>query len=161
MIENTFGILAARWRIFRRPILANPENAILFTKATIVLHNYLRTLESSVYCPPGFVDGEDGSGNVVHGSWRDEEQPSGIAAMSHTGGNRLHITFYQIYFHFNFFNLGIQDQLLRSENFSKTILLVLKVNYAGKLIMFVAPNNLFLRFTFFILIFNIESSLQQ
>ena len=89
IIENTFGILAARWRIFRRPILAQPQNAISYTKAAIVLHNYLRTHNSPVYCPPGFVDGEDGSGNVVQGSWRDSDQPSGIEAVSHTGGNRL------------------------------------------------------------------------
>ena len=88
VIENSFGILAARWRIFRRPILADPDNAIAFTKAAIALHNYLRTHESSVYCPPGFVDGEDGDGNVVNGTWRDGEQASGISAISLTGSNR-------------------------------------------------------------------------
>ena len=86
VIENSFGILDARWRIFRRPILADPDNAIAFTIAAITLHNYLRTHESSVYCPPGFVDGE---GNVVNGTWRDGEQASGISAISLTGSNRL------------------------------------------------------------------------
>lgn len=89
MIENAFGILAARWRIFRRAIIASPVNAIAYTKATIVLHNYLRTHESTVYCPSGFVDGEDGTGNIVQGSWREENSPLGITAISHTGGNRL------------------------------------------------------------------------
>ena len=69
VIENT-----SRWRIFRRPIIAEPERAVIYTKAAIALHNYLRTTESSSYCPPGFIDNEDGMGNVVPGSWRDEDQ---------------------------------------------------------------------------------------
>jgi hypothetical protein len=67
IIENSFGILVARWRIFKRPIIAKPKNVILFTKAAIALHNYLRTQESAVYRPPGFTDGEDGAGNVLEG----------------------------------------------------------------------------------------------
>ena len=69
IIENSFGILASRWRIFRRPIIADPNKVVLYTKATIALHNYLRTTESSVYCPPGFIDGEDGSGDFFAGGW--------------------------------------------------------------------------------------------
>ena len=42
IIENSFGILAARWRIFRRPIIADPKNVVLFTKAAIALHNGLQ-----------------------------------------------------------------------------------------------------------------------
>ena len=70
IIENSFSILANRWRIFRQPIIAKPERAVINTKAAIALHNYLRTTESSVYCPPIFVDAEDGTGNIVSGSWR-------------------------------------------------------------------------------------------
>ncbi len=38
---------------------------VAYTKAAIALHNYLRTTESSVYCPPGFTDGEDGEGGEM------------------------------------------------------------------------------------------------
>ena len=50
-----------RWRLFRWPIIAQPSKVVLYTQAAISLHNYLRTTESSVYCPPGFIDGEDSS----------------------------------------------------------------------------------------------------
>ena len=35
------------------------------------LHNYLRTNESSVYFPPGYVDREDGADNSTDGSWKE------------------------------------------------------------------------------------------
>ena len=41
IIENTFGILAARFRIFRRPILSCLETVENSTKAYVALHNYL------------------------------------------------------------------------------------------------------------------------
>ena len=89
IIENSFGILAARWRIFRRPIIAHPDNVVMYTKATIALHNYLRTTESSVYCPPGFIDGEDGDKNIVRGGWREEVDGTsgGLTAIGRTGAN--------------------------------------------------------------------------
>ena len=87
VIENSFGILAARWRILRRPIIASPENAVIFTKAAIALHNFLRTTESSVYCPPGFTDAEDGTGNVVEGSWRNEVGSEGLQRPGRVGSN--------------------------------------------------------------------------
>ena len=72
----------------RRPIIAEPSNVVVFVKATIVLHNYLRTEESSVYCPAGFTDGEDGSGNIITGAWRDDNQATGLRPVSALGGNR-------------------------------------------------------------------------
>ena len=63
-------MLSCRWRLFRRPIIGEPDNVIIFTKAAIAVHNFLRTEESSVYCPAGYVDGEDGSGNLIPGMWR-------------------------------------------------------------------------------------------
>ena len=88
IIENSFGILAARWRLFRRPIIADPDRAVIYSQAAIALHNYLRTTESSVYCPAGFLDGEDGAGNAINGGWRaDEEQCSGLQPLRQSGSN--------------------------------------------------------------------------
>ena len=60
-IDNTFGILFARWRIFRGPIRASREN-IRYVMAAICLYNYLRQTDSARYCPAGFVDSFDGTG---------------------------------------------------------------------------------------------------
>jgi len=71
--------------------LAEPDRAVCYTKAAIALHNYLRTEESSVYCPPGFVDAEDGTGNAIGGSWRhsDRDPATGLTSVSRLGSNRL------------------------------------------------------------------------
>ena len=72
VIENTFGILVARWRIFHTPIISSIENAERYVRAAITLHNYLRLSENARYCPNGFTDSESSSSNVVLGEWRRE-----------------------------------------------------------------------------------------
>lgn len=89
IIENSFGISVARWRIFRRPIIAKPDHVVLYTKAAIALHNFLRTTESSIYCPKVFIDAEDGAGNVINGTWRDDSSiVGGLQSIGQIGGNR-------------------------------------------------------------------------
>lgn len=58
-IESSCGILSARWRLFRKPILAEPEPVISYTQAAIALHNFLRSTKSSGHCPLNFIDRED------------------------------------------------------------------------------------------------------
>jgi len=67
-IENAFGILSAKWRIFRKPLRANVDLAEKIVKATVCLHNYLRLTENANYIPSGFVDCEDGNGNIILGN---------------------------------------------------------------------------------------------
>ena len=82
-----------RWRLFRRPIVSQPDRVVTYTKAAIALHNYLRTTESSVYSPPGFTDGEDGERNVIEGAWQtDDEQSTGMGHVACTSSNRYVIT---------------------------------------------------------------------
>lgn len=73
-MENAFGIMAARYRIFRTIIKLEPENARGVVKGACVLHNFLceESGARSTYCPVGFADHEDAFGNVIDGTWRNE-----------------------------------------------------------------------------------------
>lgn len=41
-IENTFGILVSRWRIYKRVIITREETVDSIIKATVVLHNFVK-----------------------------------------------------------------------------------------------------------------------
>ena len=92
IIENSFGILASRFRIFRRPIIAQVETVESITKACVALHNYLMkrsTSDENRYCPPGFVDFERNNG-VVRGAWRDEvANGTGFGELKRVGSNNF------------------------------------------------------------------------
>src|SRR5207249_5607587 len=42
IVENAFGILANRFRVFRSPMALGPEDAGVVTSADCDLHNYIR-----------------------------------------------------------------------------------------------------------------------
>lgn len=42
LIENTFGILAVKWRILLNSINAHPKNVIRIVKAVVTLHNFVK-----------------------------------------------------------------------------------------------------------------------
>ena len=67
VIENAFGILRARWRIFNHPIKESVENTERYVMACLCLHNYLRQTENSFYTPQGFVDAEVRNGEIKDG----------------------------------------------------------------------------------------------
>ena len=75
IIKNSFGILAARFRIFCRPINAQVETVCSITKADVALHNYLMKSQcifgEYTYSHPGFVD-QDDFGEERKGEWRAE-----------------------------------------------------------------------------------------
>ena len=87
-IENAFGILSARWRIFRRPIRASPATVEKIIKATTCLHNYLRLTDNAQYLPEGFVDSYDGTGDIKLGGWRTlVGDDAGLRKFKRTGSN--------------------------------------------------------------------------
>ena len=75
IVENTLGILASRFRIFRRPILLNEEKTCVLTMICLLLHNFLRKSVTSrrMYTPPGSMDVHDQNGELIQpGTWRNK-----------------------------------------------------------------------------------------
>lgn len=64
VVENAFGILAARFRIFRRPINLQLKNIDIVVLACCALHNLLRKLNPNDYTPADSLDNEDINRNV-------------------------------------------------------------------------------------------------
>lgn len=81
-IENAFGILSARWRVFRRPICLDLKAVDQIVISTVCLHNFLKTQdekcvpEKRLYCPSHFIDSELENGKIIGGTWRDEQMQS-------------------------------------------------------------------------------------
>lgn len=78
VVENAFGILSARFRIFRRCIIGSETLAQNIILATAALHNFHLYREDSippkqrVYLPAGYADTYRSNGKLKHGRWRNE-----------------------------------------------------------------------------------------
>lgn len=71
VVENVFGILCSRFKIFQRPIKINLEHADSAILASCALHNFLRC-HSSNYITQRCVDREDfENGILIPGNWRE------------------------------------------------------------------------------------------
>ena len=91
IIENIFGILAARFRILRLPILASVETVESVTKCCVALRKYLMagrlTDEGNAYCPNNIVDQEVRS-KRKKGEWRQVvENDRGLVSIHRVGSN--------------------------------------------------------------------------
>ena len=94
-IENSFGILVARWRVFLTAINALIENVEMYAKAgmvlsLVVLHNYLLQTENALYRPSGFVDSENSNGEITGGHWREtiKDDVIGFLQIANVRGSR-------------------------------------------------------------------------
>lgn len=91
-IENTFGILTARWRILRQTLELNDRSAETIVQATVVLHNFLKMNDGS-YCPPNYVDSIVND-TIVEGLWRQEVRP--LPSCRHVSSNNAARTAFQL-----------------------------------------------------------------
>ena len=65
IVENVFGILAARFRIYKTQINMSTENIESVVRATCVLHNYLMTTSFSSYASSDSFDRENLEGGTT------------------------------------------------------------------------------------------------
>ena len=108
--ENTFGILANRWRVYYSAMQVGPTAAKSIVLATLSLHNYLRKSQSrTAYSPVGLMDKIAPDGTIVPGNWRDERQSNYLRNFSVTrSGNNASLEAKEIRETFKeyFFNEG-------------------------------------------------------
>lgn len=92
IVENGFGILASRFRVFGQPIAVKVETTIKIVKATCAIHNWLRLISPASYTPPGYCDYEDiVNSTIVQGEWRSEisKMPSILRTRNHNRPKKI------------------------------------------------------------------------
>lgn len=82
IVENAFGILASRFRVFRKPILLAPQTTVKLIKASCALHNWIRKSNSTSSISVDIEDYE--SGNIIPGTWRNDVGSEGIIPLRAT-----------------------------------------------------------------------------
>lgn len=91
VVENAFGICAARFRILRKAMELHPERVVKVTLAVCALHNFL-IMRQSCYASPADFD-RDNEGILTTGSWRnevgDDEQLMPLRNAGHLGRGAL------------------------------------------------------------------------
>lgn len=86
VVENAFGILVWRFRIFLKPIELQPSTVDKVIWSACALNNWLRMTNSKAYFQSNAVDTEDlNTGAVTSGLWRDFT--SGLASTLQLGSN--------------------------------------------------------------------------
>lgn len=87
VVENAFGILAWRFRVFMRPIEMKESTVDYIVLAACYLHNWLRSFSPS-YITTSCVDREDANtGEIIPGQWRNEIQPLETARRARRSNN--------------------------------------------------------------------------
>lgn len=91
IVENAFGILVSRFRIFEKPLPFHPDKVIKIVKACCALHNWLRYLKN-VDDSVTIHEEDVNSGQTILGNWR--EVPSDGFITTHYSSNQsptLHV----------------------------------------------------------------------
>lgn len=82
IVENAFGIMTSKFRIYRTPIYLAPHKVDKIVKATCALHNWLMKTALHFYAPVGTTDTDERPG-----SWRQEPSSIYMADLMQQGSN--------------------------------------------------------------------------
>lgn len=84
IVENGFGILSSRFRVFRRPLRLLPSTVVKLVKAACSLHNWIRKsgLNQTIDIIQDIEDLENGK--LIPGQWRKEPQFTGVINLAAT-----------------------------------------------------------------------------
>ena len=85
VVENAFGILSGRFRVFKAPIALKTETVRAVVKATVCLHNFLIE-QNATNIDDDLIDREDEQTGVVQsGNWHSTGQDGLQSVKSHSG----------------------------------------------------------------------------
>lgn len=78
-MENAFGNIVSKLRIFFKPIIASPSNVEKYIKAGVALHNMLIREDSRFYLDnQNLPDHFDANGKLIEGAWRSDATAKSI-----------------------------------------------------------------------------------
>lgn len=94
IVENAFGILVSRFRVFERPIAVGITKVDGIVKAALALHNWLKISSGEKYTPTGTFDTEDlDTRRIIPGSWRTHStETKGLVHLQVQLGSRNYTT---------------------------------------------------------------------
>ena len=78
MVKNAFVILSNRFRFLLSKAYLQPEDTQIAVLAAACLHNFLIRNQRSSYLTNGVADNEDVNHHVTPGTWRAEQQLTGL-----------------------------------------------------------------------------------
>lgn len=82
IVQNAFGVMVMKFRIYRTPIYVCPDKVDKIVKATCALHNLVIKISLRYYVPTRVMDSDD-----IAGSWRLETRSNYIADFGYQGSN--------------------------------------------------------------------------
>jgi hypothetical protein len=89
IVENAFGILSAKFRVFRSPIALKTSSARSLVLAAVCLHNFIRQRLAETDDDDDSVDTEDLiNGVIMNGKWRESSRSHGFRNLFNQPGRQ-------------------------------------------------------------------------
>lgn len=81
-VENAFGLLVSRFRVFEKPIATSVSTAIKIVKASCALHNWIQARSDSDLNSPAIIHkGDVENCSFTPDSWRENQESRGLVSL--------------------------------------------------------------------------------